>query len=296
MQEVYFAKDLVFFCGDTMTTYQRLYYASKRTMIDQQLLDLHVSEDVRHKYQQSKGSLIHMRAIGSMGDFRKMVTILSFAKLFDATDPRDKVYGLMNLEPFRRSTPNLVPNYSSAIQDIYADAAVSILRQDEDLHILTLIDHGEDELWNGSQSFASWVPRLDRKPTAPDMSATMYSSFFSSGTDPSTATVSEIEYLPRQGHILRLKGLEFDTIEKVGGTVFENDVTNQCSKPLFLTTGAWKPYEQEFGTAGPYGTDDAILDAYARALTMSCYADSAAFTTPIATRDYIGKQRRLCTE
>ncbi|KUJ08710.1 uncharacterized protein LY89DRAFT_741557 [Mollisia scopiformis] len=86
-------------------------------------------------------------------------------KYSNATDPRDKIYGLLGLmhEADRKSIL-LQPDYSKSVVQVYGDAIRQMIRENEDDGATNLneafhsIERFEDEVMD----FPSWIPRWDR--------------------------------------------------------------------------------------------------------------------------------------
>lgn len=92
-----------------------------------------------------------------------METLRDYRSL-QATDPRDKVYGVLNLVekgPLRAST---VIDYKKSVDKVYADTALQIIRASSNLTILAVVDHDVD--FTGEFARYTWAPRWneDNRP------------------------------------------------------------------------------------------------------------------------------------
>lgn len=88
--------------------------------------------------------------------------LLGFARQFQVTNPKDRIYAMMALPTSNDGIPDLQPDYSerSSDLDVYRDFATKYLKRMADLDLLSFVEHEEDELV--SSAFPSWVPRWDR--------------------------------------------------------------------------------------------------------------------------------------
>ncbi|OAL44096.1 hypothetical protein IQ07DRAFT_252994 [Pyrenochaeta sp. DS3sAY3a] len=90
--------------------------------------------------------------------------ILRVTRRFDATDPRDKVFGLTGLivnSPDHPQDLLLEPDYGITKHEVYHQAVRRVLMIDRDVNVLAAVHHGQeiDEDWT------SWVPDWARQDT-----------------------------------------------------------------------------------------------------------------------------------
>jgi hypothetical protein len=88
---------------------------------------------------------------------RGLVRSLLSKRSFKASDPRDKVYGLLNLVSPRRKVEALSVNYSKTVGQVYADTALTDIRLHSRLFSLAHIDHPRD--FDGHEELRSWAPQ-----------------------------------------------------------------------------------------------------------------------------------------
>ncbi|KAK1762744.1 hypothetical protein QBC33DRAFT_599931 [Phialemonium atrogriseum] len=96
--------------------------------------------DMSKYFTQTRLNIINMRGDHFGRQNQPPHSLLDGGKRFDATDPRDKVYVLMNFPAFCREALDLVPDYSATVQAVYADATEASIRHSQSLHILTCVD------------------------------------------------------------------------------------------------------------------------------------------------------------
>lgn len=115
-----------------------------------------------------------------------VITNLSMRDLLDSTEmcqctePRDRVYAIMNLLPYPESK-SIVPDYSMSLCESYKQVIVSLIERTRVLDILRRCVYLEDQA-----DWPSWVPHLD----VPRDTATFPSSF-PSGPSAAEALFSE---------------------------------------------------------------------------------------------------------
>ena len=83
--------------------------------------------------------------------------LLSAARRFHATDPRDKIIGVLGLAedvgPGKRF--NVIPSYKKPVADFYRDVTASLIQQGHSLYLLGEI---EDPVFRQVPGLPSWVP------------------------------------------------------------------------------------------------------------------------------------------
>ncbi|KAJ8117368.1 hypothetical protein OPT61_g1409 [Boeremia exigua] len=95
---------------------------------------------------------------------RELLPVLAALSGHLATDPRDKVYGVLGIlhHRFGYNTDSINVDYSKSVAQVYLDTAIEILRLKQNL---TLFDHiTQLEGFEDETEFATWVPRWDDLP------------------------------------------------------------------------------------------------------------------------------------
>ncbi|OAK99899.1 HET-domain-containing protein [Phaeosphaeriaceae sp. SRC1lsM3a] len=94
-----------------------------------------------------------------------LLEVLQFFREFKATDPRDRVYGLLNLVTEKREIEALKVDYNKTRAQVYADTTLVIIRLYSRLTTLAWVFHTED--YDGEDEMRSWAPIWDdANPTA----------------------------------------------------------------------------------------------------------------------------------
>jgi hypothetical protein len=86
-----------------------------------------------------------------------LMFVLYVSSTRQCSDPRDAVYGLLNLIPDH----DIVPDYSRSVHEIYVDWAIKAMTEAESLNLLSYVENGGGKQWsNKSLDLPSWVPDL----------------------------------------------------------------------------------------------------------------------------------------
>ncbi|KAF2491003.1 HET-domain-containing protein [Lophium mytilinum] len=140
--------------------------------------------------------------------------LLDWARSFDVSDPRDKIYGLLgfptkhtNLE---KGDVFLEPDYTQTVHEIYTEVAKKVLNQDNTLDLLSFVTHEYTSIDAEGKlkfEFPSWVPDWSQKIVVfPFMG-------FGSGNGFQASTSMPMEEIPCDNpNWLRLKGVEVDVV------------------------------------------------------------------------------------
>ncbi|KAH8651188.1 heterokaryon incompatibility protein-domain-containing protein [Xylariales sp. PMI_506] len=136
---------------------------------------------------------------------------------FDATDPRDKVYGLLGLASTLMPDLNIMPDYRKSLQECYSDTALSIIGQNKNLDIFS----SPSKLFNTSDSLPSWVPTWINhthrdKQTPYNRFQTFYSGLSENQSWFSASDHSKMLYpIPLNEQKLYLSGVIVDRIQEL---------------------------------------------------------------------------------
>ena len=96
---------------------------------------------------------------------RSLLDLLLMSRRHQATDPRDKVYGLLGLVQDMSEqdlqSPLINPDYKKAKEKVYRDTALFIIVKDCSLKVIQATYHGEQFFYH--RDVPSWVPRWDQQ-------------------------------------------------------------------------------------------------------------------------------------
>jgi hypothetical protein len=134
-------------------------------------------------------------------------SILVLYREFTATDPRDKVYGVMSLPGLADETHLIEVDYTKPVARVYVEVATLLIEASRDLSPLADVVHPKD--YDGDTQFVSWAPRWDL-PEAADR------VLDSNGDLPHRSSPWMYDdYICFSGMQLLLSGLLFDTVSSV---------------------------------------------------------------------------------
>jgi hypothetical protein len=88
-----------------------------------------------------------------------LLDVLRSYRDFKSTDPKDKVYGLMNMVAPKSEAEALKIDYDKSFREVYADTILSVIRLHSRLTTLAYVTHPEDHC--GNNEIRSWAPRWD---------------------------------------------------------------------------------------------------------------------------------------
>jgi len=200
---------------------------------------------------------------------------LDNCRAFQATDPRDKVYGILALVEPAEEAKAICVNYEKDTGEVYAEAAVAIIRTYSDLAVLAYVDHGPE--YHSDGSFTSWSPQwhdnggLRRFPAE--------GSPLSACRNMMVESVNACDLHMRN---IGLKGLFYDRITIVHVEMDRNYMTNDGQPPFvdILAVVLGQPF--------PGGhIPEEVMRALARTLTAGC--DSTMDDIARATAEQQGR-------
>ncbi|TKW55313.1 Heterokaryon incompatibility protein 6, OR allele [Colletotrichum tanaceti] len=141
-----------------------------------------------------------------LSEFSLLDVLVAFRD-FNATDPRDKVYGLLglvgeeSLEGFRGV------DYKKSVVDVYADVVRTSVGASGNLASLCYAKHGREYARNG---FPSWVSRWDMSENASSLLHSLSLTAWENGDKHGLPSLAAFE--PTADGTVALSGVRFDTI------------------------------------------------------------------------------------
>ncbi|KAF2104388.1 hypothetical protein NA57DRAFT_70595 [Rhizodiscina lignyota] len=145
--------------------------------------------------------------------------VLTNSVTFKATEPKDKVYGLLgllqNVKDFQNISHHLIPDYSKSLAEVYIGATRAALELAQNLGILDLVDVLHPEKRNddqGTDRIPSWVPRFDWTFDAQLSSPSTIQADYVSGAD----NGEPLQYSNDNNSfsVLRVRGLIVDEVSE----------------------------------------------------------------------------------
>jgi Heterokaryon incompatibility protein (HET) len=135
--------------------------------------------------------------------------LLGLTRQFEASDPRDRIYGLLGIpvEDYDEDNSQLFiePDYSQSTEEVYEGVAKKLLTGDHILRLLSSIQHGPSD----DERYPSWVPRWHQVFTQSIIPSDPTMAFNASKALPAQFGESNN---PQQ---LKLRGLNLQGIESI---------------------------------------------------------------------------------
>ncbi|WPB02297.1 uncharacterized protein RHO25_006931 [Cercospora beticola] len=200
------------------------------------------SREIRSMRDSLRELLYQVATTGFVAKIRQFAHEPSYARLITgiflsyrplrATDPRDKVYGMLGLLP---GSLDLSPDYTKPVSEVYTDLTVELIKATQDLEILHVA-------CSGSADLPSWVPDLRIHRQFPEAFVDKVK-----GSRASAGLAADINV--EDGNLLRTRGSIIDVVERV-----------ERGRPLFDEGAARFP--------GPY-TERQLSGTFWNAITNS---------------------------
>ena len=260
IQEVAVAAKITVYCGAASMSWEDFMNAA--TLQNQ--LDLYTTE---HDRNTPPLILKNTRINHEAGVYQDLLTVMYRHRLFDATDPRDKIYGLGGLagDPLAKKFMATV-DYTLDKFDLYRQVATGMLKEHSDLNVLSIPPGLEREHASG---LPSWAPdwRTTRQTpcvglvNADDIYKIRYKA---SGDSKKTVQFDET------GLILGLECCWVDTIEAVGNVMVVDDLPQGYAGVLRIAKVSYMLDEWRIVTRAlegvNYPTSEPVLDAFIQTL------------------------------
>lgn len=156
LQEIVLAKSILIQCGDHTLSWGTLDLLGS-LLIKRPKNDITPIRDLGEFMLQMVRARVthHFGAIEQKRSFLSLTALLREMRARKATDPRDKVYGLLGIV-VGQSESKLRPDYTKDWPIVYADMTNSLLAYDKKLSILKLVEVKA----RMETQFPSWVPDL----------------------------------------------------------------------------------------------------------------------------------------
>jgi hypothetical protein len=183
-----------------------------------------------------------------------------------ATDPRDKVYGLLGMTP---SHFVLQPDYSLPVSKVYTTAMKAMLLQNKDLSTFTFLQYSDVKRMRG---LPSWV--VNFKTLSENRSSAAISGYFEglsermySATSKTNAGTEFFCEFDNDDNELRLTGSEIDVVWTIGEfePLPKNSMADSAQESMWSIVTQWKSYVHSMDIA--YTTGETSLVAFWRTLT-----------------------------
>ncbi|KAI0839143.1 HET-domain-containing protein [Hypoxylon sp. FL0890] len=206
VQELALATQATVYCGNSSISWTDLMAA----ITAQDHLNLWLSDHERNAYV---FILERARQEWSTGVRRSLLSVLFRYRILDASDPRDKIFGLYALTKSELSgVEALQPNYDVDTTKLYTDVAKEILKQSSDLNLLSV----PRRLSGVGPTLPSWVPDWTNTRLTAPLGLANYSDINELAFTASKSSRPEIEFGGTDLTHLGVQGRCMDRIAAVG--------------------------------------------------------------------------------
>ncbi|KAK4557081.1 hypothetical protein LTR86_006062 [Recurvomyces mirabilis] len=173
-------------------------------------------EDPRHVYRMTSNVIDLAAAKNKLDQGQHLIEPLLQFSWKKATDPRDKIYGLLGLQSRKRPTP-VMPDYAASLQDILISFATDVIKTQDWLVPLCL------DLRQELKGLPSWVPDWTFTATNP----VFYSiARFTWTWSYSAADELEGNVMIDGENVLSVDGIRVDHIDEIGEAY---EMTKDCA-------------------------------------------------------------------
>lgn len=219
IQEVILARAITVFCGRYSVSWDDLIKTSHFVAVTTWTRWIHACSN--HAYHHAvPTTLNYSKWRREDGALHNILYYLVIARQFRASRLHDKVYALFGVAESSVGKRRFCPDYEKSVADAYKDAAIQILKDSNDLHLLAHAEFAHDKFYE-LKELPSWVPDWSCSQVAGIELAGM--PRFSAAGDVPRSLVFDKTY-----RTLSVKGTKLDDIILVGES--KRDVLD--SKPV----------------------------------------------------------------
>lgn len=212
-------------------------------------------------------------------DTLELLTVLSNHMVAQATNARDKVYGLLGLyEMATRKTPAIIPEYRDSIATVFTQAAAEIIKTSNNLDILSVPKRAASK--EDIEDLPSWAPDWSSSSLATSLSFKRQTGNYAFNFDAAqTATIPR--HCVIEGNFLLVSGHKIGQITKVSQPAdpYPKDKPEATRVRAISTitralTTSWD-WEETVGfrSGKTYPTGCSIKEAYARTLFLDNFSN-----------------------
>ncbi|KAI0881513.1 HET-domain-containing protein [Annulohypoxylon maeteangense] len=278
VQELALATKATVFCGNSSISWTDLMNA----ITAQDYLNLWLADHERNAYV---FILERARQEWNAGVRRSLLSILFRYRILDATDPRDKIFGLNAL--IKNELPGgqaLQPNYNVDATELYIAVAKEILKQSSDLNLLSVPRRLSGD-GPGPKNLPSWVPDWTNTRLTAPLGLANYSDINELAFSASGSSTPQIEFGGVDSSSLGVQGCCVDRIAAVGTVLRLEDLPRtdyhgtripKCAFVLDDWSRVAKLRDQNFYFTGPepYLTGEPMRDAFVQTLVTESTNES----------------------
>ena len=238
LQEIHYARRIVVLCGSLALSWTKL----EDTMQWTNALYRHVIEmsgDVGYPWIPRMFTTLRLARTHNIGlDLGTMLILSSGCR---ATDPRDKVYAVLNMTieistngKDRRCYHGIVPDYRKSVGEVYMEATRAVLHYREGMPLLLFAGERHEGV-QACRHMPAWVPSW-----VPDLACAveenvtpiLFGGRFSHLS--SCRAPTDFEHPSQTGRVLSLMAARFDDIVDVSGTTHTRGIMHRVDDSTVL--------------------------------------------------------------
>lgn len=187
--------------------------------------------------------------------------LLASSRRHQASDPRDKVYGLLGLtQEFDAGSDGcalLVPDYGKSVMEVYRNAARFLITRHKSLEVLRAVFIEDSP--QGSVHPYSWVPRWNSEigPIFLGERAVCH-RYYASGWDPATT-----HYVDGTGLCLTVSGVEVGAVDLTAEPFDASDIwlETQSADSSLVFERVWQQIRSHYGSA-QYDSEKDLISVF----------------------------------
>ena len=205
----------------------------------------------------------------------RLLDALDQFRMFKASNPRDKVYGLLSMVSPRFEVEALDVDYNKSVGEVYADTVLAVIRLYSRLTAFAYITHHTDydgpkpRHNNGKSAYRSWAPRWDKSPIAHPLGIPEELCPWSACGDHSATMVVDAPSTPER---LCLKGTIYSKVNEVGDAMGYHNLID----PEYIGKYASGDPVRKHPIIAAFERIDANSpqERFARTLTRGCWGEA----------------------
>jgi hypothetical protein len=163
-----------------------------------------------------------------ISDRCQLLQALSTFRDWQATDDRDKVYGILGLTELGDERHVITVDYGKSVAEVYRDAAIAVMELTGDLSILAHVYHNAD--FDGYLDYDSWIPQWENNRWEPPYGIASELSLETRGYNGSATPAVHFRATRTPKNQLIVSGLVFDGVSHVAVVMDETTINSGGSE------------------------------------------------------------------
>ncbi|KAE9376524.1 HET-domain-containing protein [Stipitochalara longipes BDJ] len=282
VQETFFAQEAVVQCGHASIAWENLIHAQK-VFADADFTnyeEIETLRDVDSIFTLAWGGPVSLapRDPDDENNTISLESVLYWHKSKDASDPRDKVYGILNL--VEKSEAALIEvDYRKTVKEVYTAAVKAIIQTTHSLDIISFYSTRDVNLHN----LPSWVPDLSSSSGAP-WSLQAGSIFKPAAGGPLSAKFSCFD---ANDNVLNVQGFCIDTISNLAEPCYQPQLGTHDVESGLKAFSAWRKLH-----VSVKGTSVAQAEAFCMTILWNSFVQEEFEDTDTTLQDVVKSRLR----